>query len=53
MQEEIIKEPNKTIYNIRFANLTDLYDYLKQNPVLNTNVFQSQHSLSEDIEFHG
>lgn len=53
MQEEIIKEDRKTIYNLRFANLTDLHDYLIQNPTVNKKVFQSQASMNNDIAFYG
>ena len=42
-----------SIYNIRFRNLTDLYDYLKENPTVNTRVFSSQASLKSDKSFYG
>lgn len=42
-----------SIYNIRFSNLTDLYEYLKENPTVNTRVFSSQASLKSDTKFYG
>ena len=53
MQNEIIKSQGRTIYNLRFANLTDLHDYLRQNPVVNRNVFERQASLNYDYSFYG
>ena len=53
MQNEIIKSQGRTIYNLRFANLTDLHDYLRQNPVVNRNVFERQASLNSDYSFYG
>ena len=53
MQNEIIKNQGRTIYNLRFANLTDLHDYLKQNPVVNRSVFERQASLNLDSDFYG
>lgn len=53
MQDEIIKKQSKTIYNLRFANLTDLHDYLKQDPIVNRRVFQRQASLNPDLSFYG
>ena len=53
MQNEIIKSQGRTIYNLRFTNLTDLHDYLRQNPVVNRNVFERQASLNSDYSFYG
>lgn len=53
MQEDVIRENGRTIYNLRFANLTDLHDYLVQDPVVNRRVFERQASLSPDFSFYG
>lgn len=53
MQEDIVKKSGQTIYNLRFANLTDLHDYLRGNPVVNRRVFERQASLSPDFSFYG
>lgn len=53
MQTEIKRENGNRIINIKFANLTDLYDYLKSNPVINRRIFSSPASLSADDHFHG
>ena len=53
MQETIEKKGNCKIYNIRFRNLTDLYDYLKSNPEVNTRVFRRQASIKNDCDFSG
>lgn len=53
MVTEIEKRENYKVYNIRFSNLTDLYDFLKSNPKVNTKVFSRQASLSSDSDFYG
>ncbi len=53
MQEDVVIENGKTIYNLRFANLTDLHDYLAQNPRVNRRVFERQASLNPDFNFYG
>jgi len=53
MQNNVERKNNSTIYNIRFANLTDLYDYLKSNPVVNKDVFWNQASLNSDTSHYG
>lgn len=53
MVSEKEKRGNSTIYNIRFSNLTDLYEYLKENPTVNTRVFSRQASLKTDSDFYG
>ena len=53
MQEKIEKKGSKTIYNMRFRNLTDLYDYLNRNPVINREVFPSPASVTNPISFSG
>lgn len=53
MTEEVIQKEDSTIYNIRFSNLTDLYEYLKENPKVNTKVFSTQASLKRDQDFYG
>lgn len=44
---------DSTIYNVRFSNLTDLYEYIKSNPEVNTRVFSSQSSLKDNPSFYG
>lgn len=53
MVSETEKRGNSTIYNIRFSNLTDLYEYLRENPTVNTRVFSRQASLKTDSDFYG
>ena len=53
MRQEIFKRNDNTIYNIRFANLTDLHDYLQSNPKVNRDVFMKQASLNDDYDFYG
>lgn len=47
------KSGRSTIYNIRFFNLTDLYEYLKENPEVNTRIFTRQASLKTNQDFYG
>lgn len=42
-----------TTFKYNFYNLTDLYNYLKSNPTVNTEIFDQQASLENDIEFSG
>lgn len=42
-----------TIYKYNFSNLTDLYNYLKQNPKVNRNIFNTQASLDPNNYFAG
>ena len=53
MVSEIEKRKGLTVYNLRFSNLTDLYEYLKENPEVNTRVFTHQASLKSDTSFYG
>ena len=53
MVTEVEKRDNLKVYNIHFSNLTDLYDYLKSNPKVNTRVFSRQASLTRDRDFYG
>ena len=53
MQRDIYEKNGYTVYNVRFANLTDLYDYLKSNPEVNTRIFSKQSSLKSDTSFYG
>lgn len=53
MVSEKEKRGDSTIYNIKFSNLTDLYEYLVENPTVNTRVFSSQASLKSDTNFYG
>jgi len=53
MQNSIEKRGESTIYNIRFANLTDLHDYLQSNPVVNKRIFSRQASIKNDYDFSG
>lgn len=53
MQEFIEQRGNCKIYNIKFRNLTDLYDYLKSDPKVNTAVFKRQASIKNDCDFSG
>ena len=41
----------KTVYNVKFDNLTDLYDYLKSNPEVNKRIFVSQASIENEQSF--
>lgn len=53
MKQTIEKVGNKTVYNLYFSNLTDLYDYVKSDPPVNRNVFSQQFSLSNNANFAG
>ncbi len=41
------------IFRYNFHNLTDLYDYLKSNPEINSCVFEKQASIKSNEEFSG
>lgn len=53
MQDTIEQKGKCKVYNIKFRNLTDLYDYLKSNPKVNTKVFTRQASIKNDTLFAG
>ena len=53
MISEIDKRLYTDVYNISFSNLTDLYDYLKSEPSVNSKVFSRQASLKNDASFSG
>lgn len=53
MQDSIEQKGKCKVYNIKFRNLTDLYDYLKSNPKVNTKVFTRQASIKNDTLFAG
>ena len=58
MKFVIDKKVNKqnnlvTIYKYNFSNLTDLYNYLRQNPEVNTHIFREQASLENNYDFGG
>ncbi|MGN1370980.1 MAG: hypothetical protein ACI4XM_01685 [Candidatus Coprovivens sp.] len=44
---------NYVMYNARFNNLYELYDYLKDNPGINRVVFRSLASVKDDSDFAG
>ena len=44
---------NNRIFRYNFYNLTDLYDYLKSNPEVNSRIFGIQASIKNDEEFYG
>ena len=44
----------KKVHNLRFYNLTDLYDYLKSDPPINRDVFRKLSSMSNHhLDFYG
>lgn len=47
------KQQDKKIYKYNFSNLTDLYNYLKQNPEVNEKIFYKRASLSNNCDFAG
>lgn len=53
MVTEIENKNGYRVCNVRFSNLTDLYDYLKSDPKVNSRVFRRQASLSSDTDFYG
>lgn len=53
MQKSIGEFNGKTVYNVKFDNLTDLYDYLKSNPEVNKRIFVSQASIENEQSFSG
>lgn len=46
MRADVNNTRNSRIYNISFHNMTDLYDYIKSNPKINTRVFTRPASMS-------
>lgn len=44
---------NYKYYRAKFSSLYDLYNYLKSEPLINTNVFHELHSSSRDSDFAG
>lgn len=53
MKKSITNQQGKTVYNLKFFGIKDLYDYLKSNPEVNTRIFSEQASLREDRNFSG
>lgn len=53
MQLDVKNSFFRTEYNISFANLTDLYNYIKSNPAINAEVFKTRASLNPVDDFHG
>ena len=53
MKQTIEHRDDRIIYNIKFDSLTDLYQYLKSNPKVNTDVFETQASIDNDESFSG
>lgn len=43
----------KTVYNMKFFGMKDLYDYLKSNPQVNVKVFSKQYSIENNFSFAG
>lgn len=52
MQEDVRYQIEKKVYNIRFSNLVDLYDYLIKEPKINSYVFSNPASSNCD-SFYG
>ncbi len=53
MKSEIREDGNKKVYNVKFANLTDLQDFLLSNPPINSDTFRSPSSTRLDSSFSG
>lgn len=53
MKKFVTEKMGKTVYNMKFFGMKDLYDYLKSNPKVNTRVFSEQASLANDSSFAG
>ena len=53
MKLSIEEKNGKTIYNVKFDNLADLYYYLKSDPMVNSAIFDEQASLKEGSDFAG
>lgn len=49
----IDKKNKKTIYNIIFSSITDLYNYLKSDPSINKDVFKEISSIKNNSSFYG
>lgn len=43
----------QTIYKYYFSNLFDLYNYLKDNPKINSMIFKEQNSIEAETDFAG
>ena len=52
MRIDVVKNSRERIYNIHFYNMTDLYDYIKSDPKINTKIFTRPASTSNK-EFYG
>lgn len=53
MKKSVTLNQGKTIYNMKFFGLKDLYDYLKSNPAINMSVFSTQASMKDNAAFSG
>lgn len=53
MRKYITEESGKTVYNLHFFGLKDLYDYLKSNPQINYRVFSILGSMDKDKSYAG
>ncbi len=53
MKKSVTINQGKTVYNMKFFGLKDLYDYLKSNPSVNMRVFSRQASIGNDVDFSG
>lgn len=47
------KTNEQTIYKYYFSNLADLYNYLNNNPEINSAIFKEQNSIEAEIDFAG
>ncbi len=46
-------DKNSSIFQYNFSNLTDLYNYLKSNPKVNSEVFEEQSSIEGTKDYAG
>ena len=53
MNLDISKKSGKTVYNVVFSSITDLYNYISNNPEVNRGVFKELSSNKKDKEFYG
>jgi len=53
VQLDISKRNGKTVYNVLFSSVTDLYNYLKSNPKINKKVFDELSSIKKDKIVYG
>lgn len=51
MKSEIREDGRKKVYNVKFANLTDLQDFLLSNPKINSETFDNPSSVRIDRKF--